>query len=137
LLQAAKENKSVCSFRPQVGREKEPDDVPDPHLDALLLEIKYYLKLNRFGRRVLDTRNVSRSLWPAILFPMQSKDNDDPDALFFFIREYFMRISYPLRHQQQQQQQAEQHRPHGSHHGQHSKRAKVYDGNVSSRAKGA
>jgi hypothetical protein len=52
LLQAAKGNKSVCSFGPQVGREKEPDDIPDPHLDALLLEIKYYLKLNRFGRRV-------------------------------------------------------------------------------------
>ena len=89
LLQAAKENRSVCSFGPQVGREKEPDDIPDPHLDALLLEIKYYLKLNRFGRRVMDSRNVSRSLWPAIFVPHAEQGQRRHGCLVFLYPRVF------------------------------------------------
>jgi hypothetical protein len=38
----------------------------DHHFYPLLSEVEYYLKLNSFGRRLLDSRNIRRSLWPAI-----------------------------------------------------------------------
>jgi hypothetical protein len=101
MLNAAKENKYIQSF----GRDLDEFEENDSCIQ-LMSDIKYHLKLNRFGRHGLDSKNLRRNLWPVILAPMTVKSKD-ADALFFFIREYFMRNSYPhrQRHEQQQSQQ--------------------------------
>jgi hypothetical protein len=102
LLYAAKENIHVCSFGDVLSHDVE--EYP------LVTEIKYYLRLNGFGRSGFDARKLLRaSVWPAILAPMTIKA-EDVDALFFFIREYFMRYSYPL-HQQPQQRHVSKSQP--------------------------
>jgi hypothetical protein len=101
LLEAAKENKNLFVLggcAPILNNES-----------ADKAEIEYYLKLNRFGRRVLDfSIALPPSLWPRILSRM-TKRSEDADAVFFFALEYFKRYSYPLRRRKQKQQQ-EQHR---------------------------
>jgi hypothetical protein len=46
-------------------------------------EIEYYLKLNRYGRCLLNSPNIIHGLWPRVLSPMADKPAD-VDALFFF-----------------------------------------------------
>lgn len=58
-------------------------------------EIDYYLKLNRFGRRTLDSPNIPTSLWPTILSPMTSQ-LEDADAMFYFVGQYFSRFTADL-----------------------------------------
>jgi hypothetical protein len=94
LLEAVQENKSICSF----------GHVLDFHQDVPIVKgIRYHLKLNRFGRQVLDSTNIQPSLWPIILAPMTKKNknnrNKNVDALFFFAREFFQRNSYPMARQ--------------------------------------
>jgi hypothetical protein len=76
LLHAAKEKQTLLSFT----RHNQSDLVTK--------EIDFYLKLNWFGRHILDSTTVRPSLWPILLGRMSS-DQEDVDALFFFLREYF------------------------------------------------
>jgi hypothetical protein len=93
LLHAVKENKNLSSFGTSLNNLVGPT----------VLEIKYYLKLNRLGRRGLDSTNLLRGLWPYILAPAAEK-SEDADALFFFTRRYFMKHGYPLQYQHQRQE---------------------------------
>jgi hypothetical protein len=61
--------------------------------------IKYLVKTNRYGRRILDSPNVIPSLWPTILSLMTNRKEAAMDALFYFVREYFSR--QPVHPQQQ------------------------------------
>jgi hypothetical protein len=82
LLHAVKERKTLLSFE---GFDW--DSLEVAHC-AVEKEIQYYLKLNRFGRQVLDYSNVNESLWPVLLARTASEPKD-LDALFFFLHDYF------------------------------------------------
>jgi hypothetical protein len=88
VLYATKENKRISSF----GKDALNHDA---HKNPIVAAIKYSRKFNGFGRHAgLESRNLLRaSVWPTILAPMTTSKTDDNDALFFFIREYFMRNS--------------------------------------------
>jgi hypothetical protein len=75
LLLAVQETKTLLSVESRTART--PDDMVD-----------YYLKLNRFGRRILDHTNWPSGLWPVILSRM-ARDPKNADALLFFLCEYF------------------------------------------------
>lgn len=103
LLKVVQENKYLRSF----GKALKKLDHDYPHC-PLLPKIKYYIKLNQFGGHLLEGPNVP-CLWPTILvglrkvtWPVLSESYltskpDDSSALYFFLREYFLRNSYPLR----------------------------------------
>jgi hypothetical protein len=105
LLVAVRENKNLFHLHQYLSGYWEH------HRGPFVSKIEYYLKLNRFGRRVLDAPKIIHGLWPRILSPMTEKP-EDADALFFFVREYFSRQSarvYRSSQEQQQQQQQPEH----------------------------
>jgi hypothetical protein len=103
LLRAVKENKKIHLFDKFLaskndGEEEEDDDVSaaaaaaiSENASLVVREIQYFLKLNRYGRRIFDSPNVTASLWPRILSPVANKTEGDSDALFFFLCQYFSR----------------------------------------------
>jgi hypothetical protein len=112
LLEAAKENKNLFVL-----------DGCAPIMamaSAGKAEIEYYLKLNRFGRRLCGF-SMPPSVWPRVLSRMTERP-EDADAVFFFTLEYFKRYSYPLRRRQKLQQQHQD-----DHRGPTLKKARVED----------
>jgi hypothetical protein len=85
LLQAVKGKNTLLSFTTGDGSSGNVDMVRCP----VEKETDFYLKLNSFGRRILNNTNVYSSLWPILLARMTRASND-ADALFFFLREYFL-----------------------------------------------
>jgi hypothetical protein len=81
LLEAAKENKNLVVLD---GCAATMDNA-----SAGMAEIVHYFKLNKFGRRSLESTNLPPSIWPPLL--SQIKQRGDADALFYFVREYFSR----------------------------------------------
>jgi hypothetical protein len=90
LLRAVKENKNIHIFDCFDYEDHSSAAHLSEDSSRVVREIVHYLKLNRYGRRILDSPNVTAGLWPRILSPMTSKP-EDSDALFFFVREYFSR----------------------------------------------
>ena len=84
---AVERNKSLVFFGDLAGKERSQTCNGGP---SVVKEIEYDLKLNRYGRRILDSPNVAPSLWPRILCPMADKP-EDVDACFFFVRQFFSR----------------------------------------------
>jgi hypothetical protein len=143
LLHVVQENKQLSSLGNVMSRLKYGCGSAGElglYCPRVVAHIKYYLKLNAFGRHGLendededeeDNENSNNnnnivpwqqqcglrsSLWPVILARMTTR-SVNTDALFYFIREYFRKNSYsPLssrlsQQQQQQQQQNEQQQP--------------------------
>lgn len=103
LLQAAKDKKTLMSFKTE---DRSEDEVRSPVEN----EIDFYLKLNRFGRQILDHTNVRSSLWPILLCRMAS-ERKNADVLHFFLGQYFANYSgggneQPLSQQQQHLEQS-------------------------------
>ena len=100
LLVAVKKKKTLRAFEWTNGND--PADA----------EIRFYLRLNRFDRQVVECSTVPASCWPMLLSRMTT-NNQDAVALFYFIREYFANHQHadPMMMPQQQREQwpVEQH----------------------------
>jgi uncharacterized metal-binding protein len=96
LLRAARESKKLLVLD---GCAPAMDDAS---AESDMANIKYYLKLNMFGRRILDSTNIITSLWPIILAPMTTRP-EHAGPLFYFVREYFSRQRQDINEPQLQQ----------------------------------
>jgi hypothetical protein len=88
LLRVVKENKNICDLTDYdnwTSTDAEDDSIMFDELD----EIEYYLKLNRFGRRLLDSPNLQTGLWPSLLAPMTTQPQDAGALFFLFARVLF------------------------------------------------